>query len=265
MVAGGPDLTCVASTWASLQSAGLNTTFLISVGGWGAPHPAVTNDPAAVYASWKAWNAAAAQGAWPGFDGIDWDMEGANDVSSPTNHFTVRSPHGGRGITRVHVSQAACLDTVGKFSIAAKADGFIVTIVPPESYYDITTSVFDLSLLHAYPEGPASFQYHGHSAYAYLQSRYGGGVASPTFDIVMIQVRASVPDGCALSDLWIRSFSCMRPTVTRTSTSRRSGSHPLLIWRHTSRACMMAGLSNFLPAKMWRGSRWWFRRLVAKS
>ena len=26
--------------------------------------------------------------------------------------------------------------------------------VPPESYYDVTTSAFDLSLLHAYPEVP---------------------------------------------------------------------------------------------------------------
>jgi hypothetical protein len=35
-----------------------------------------------------------AQAGWPGFDGIDWDMEGNDDVSSPDNHFTVRTRAG---------------------------------------------------------------------------------------------------------------------------------------------------------------------------
>jgi hypothetical protein len=100
-------------------------------------------------------------------------------------------PRSTRGCPCACGPQAACLDTVGKFSLAAKADGYVVTLVPPESYYDITTGLFDLSLLHAYPEGPASFKYHGHSAYAYLQSRYGGSARTPTFDLVMIQVCAS--------------------------------------------------------------------------
>ena len=33
-------------------------------------------------------------------------------------------------------------------SQAAKDAGFLVTMVPPESYLDPTTSAFDLSLLH---------------------------------------------------------------------------------------------------------------------
>src|SRR5690242_20028770 len=41
-----PDLDCVAETANKLKSMGLNTTHMISIGGWGSPHPAVTNDPA---------------------------------------------------------------------------------------------------------------------------------------------------------------------------------------------------------------------------
>ncbi len=51
-------------------------------------------------------------------------MEGANEVSSPTNFFT-----------------ADCLNIVGQFSQMAKADGYIVSLVPPESYFDPTTGL----------------------------------------------------------------------------------------------------------------------------
>ncbi len=43
-----------------------------------------------MYQAWDDWNTdAATQYGWNGFDGMDWDMEGANTVSSPTNEFTV--------------------------------------------------------------------------------------------------------------------------------------------------------------------------------
>lgn len=53
---GAPDPACVANVSATLKAMGLPTTHMISIGGWGAPHAPVTNNPAAVYKSWKAWN-----------------------------------------------------------------------------------------------------------------------------------------------------------------------------------------------------------------
>jgi hypothetical protein len=49
---------CVAATWHQLVGMGLNTTFVISIGGWGTPHPAVTAPSmvSAVYQSWHSWN-----------------------------------------------------------------------------------------------------------------------------------------------------------------------------------------------------------------
>jgi hypothetical protein len=37
---------------------------------------------------------------------------------------------------------------MGTLSKAAHDDGFIVTLVPPESYFDVTTSSYDRSLTH---------------------------------------------------------------------------------------------------------------------
>lgn len=38
-ISGGPDPDCIASTAATLASLGLETTHMITVGGWDAPHP----------------------------------------------------------------------------------------------------------------------------------------------------------------------------------------------------------------------------------
>lgn len=48
---------------------------------------------------------------------------GADNQSSPINTFTV-----------------PCLDLVGQFSQLAQQDGYVVSLVPPESYLDPTTS-----------------------------------------------------------------------------------------------------------------------------
>ena len=86
---GGPDLDCVAATYSALQAQGLPCVHLISIGGWNYPHPAVTNNPAGVYAAWKAWNEVTVPRAgFPGFDGLDWDIEGADNPSSSDNSFT---------------------------------------------------------------------------------------------------------------------------------------------------------------------------------
>jgi hypothetical protein len=166
-----PDLDCVAQTALALEQQGFATTHMVSVGGWAGPHPLPTNNAAASYKLWKNWNEnVVARDGWKGFDGIDWDMEGANEMSSPTNYFTV-----------------SCLDMVGQFAQLAKADGYRVSLVPPESYWDITTSKFDRNLTHNYPDWHPEFLYHSHSSYAYIFSRYNTPSpidGSPTFDWV---------------------------------------------------------------------------------
>jgi len=145
----------------------------MSIGGWNAPHPDTAWTGAEWWEVWKKWNQGMAHPelGFHGFDGIDWDLEGNDKVSSPWNHFT-----------------AECMDLVGTMSQAAKQDGFVVTLVPPQSYFDATTSKFDLSLLHAYSYFHPEFAYHGFNAYALWWTKYGMANATlPTFDFVDIQ------------------------------------------------------------------------------
>lgn len=176
---GGPALDCIAQVAADFRARNLSCTHMVSVGGWDAPHVETETSAAALFAAWHVWNknVVARPGLEAGFDGIDWDLEGNDLPSSPFNFFT-----------------AAVLDSVGRFSVLAKEAGYVVSMVPPESYLDPTTSAFDQSLLHAYPDGwQPAFKYHGHNAYAYMLSRYGtthlrSGANVPTFDVVLIQL-----------------------------------------------------------------------------
>lgn len=183
---GGPDLGCVASLAAQWRARGLRVAHLLSVGGWDAPHVETQTPAAALHAAWRQWNerVASRPGLEGGFDGVDWDLEGADDPASVTNALP-----------------APQLDAVGEFSRLEKAAGFLVSMVPPESYLDPTTPAFDTSLLHAYPDGAGpgagpwqpNFTYHGHNPYAYLLSRYGetampGGGVEPTFDVILLQL-----------------------------------------------------------------------------
>jgi chitinase len=185
-----PDLSCIATVASTLLAKGLPTTHLVSVGGWGAPLPVTAFSAEEMWAAWKDWNAneVEAAGLIGGFDGIDWDMEGANDQSAPSNTLNV-----------------AMMDLVGQVSQLAKQDGYIVSMVPPESYLDSSTPQFDSSLLHTYPEYVAvgnNFSYHGHNGYAYLLAKYGQTTLSPTsasssyavvdtYDLVSVQVYES--------------------------------------------------------------------------
>ncbi len=176
-----PNLDCVAQTAQSLANEGLEVTHMVSLGGWAGPHPLPTNDPTEMYQVWKNWNenVVARPGFEQGFAGIDWDMEGNNTLSSIGNYFTV-----------------SCLDAVGKFSQMAKQDGYRVSLVPPQSYYDGTASWFNRYLNNSYPDYQESFRYHGYNSYAYLVSRYGqapsaGLYDGPTFDWVAVQLYES--------------------------------------------------------------------------
>jgi hypothetical protein len=165
-----------------------------------APHPDTSFSGAEWATAWDAWNrglaATHAALGFLGFDGIDWDLEGNDDQTSPFNAFT-----------------PACVELVGTMSQAMKAAGYIVTMVPPESYFDPSTSAVDLDLRHAYPEWHQEFLYHGHNAYALILAKYGnwtdagagsdGGPDGPgassdggggrwqTFDFVDIQIYES--------------------------------------------------------------------------
>jgi hypothetical protein len=158
-VQSGRNYTCIAQVAKALRDRGLGTSHMISIGGWDAPHPNTTWSGAAWADAWHKWNreevAHPALG-FDGFDGIDWDLEGYDDKSSVYNHFT-----------------PACMALVGEMSQALKRAGFIVSMVPPQSYLDVTTGQFDMSLLHAYPSFHPDFGYHGWNVYALWLSKYG--------------------------------------------------------------------------------------------
>jgi chitinase len=165
-ITGGPDYDCVASVASEIDSMGLKTTHLISIGGWDAPHPDDSFTGFEYTQAFDEWNS----GLPRPFDGFDWDLEGNDDPSSINNVFT-----------------ALTLNQMVDMSISSKELGYIVTMVPAQSYLDITTSDFNLSLLNNYPDYHSEFYYHGMNCYAYLIA------ASPynTFDLITVQLYES--------------------------------------------------------------------------
>jgi hypothetical protein len=143
---------CVAETQALLKRMTLPTVHMISVGGWNAPHPDTRFTGRQWFAAFDRWNHGL-------FDGVDWDLEGNDVPDSPWNKF---SP--------------ATMSLVGEFSQAAKAAGYVMSLVPPQSYLDVSTDAFDLSLTHAYSNWHPEFKYHGRNAYALWLSKYGNTV-----------------------------------------------------------------------------------------
>lgn len=239
-----PDLDCVAKTALTLQAQGLATTHMVSIGGWGGPHPLPTNNSAASYAMWKKWNeGTVARNGWAGFDGIDWDMEGVNTLSDPNNAFTVQ-----------------CLDFTGQFSQLAKADGYRVSMVPPESYWDVSSPLFDLSLRHNYPYADGwntNFYYHGRSAYAYIFSRYnkapsGAGYSTPTFDWVAVQLYESFAHALYNTTVGGQSaadyLTAYIPTLSDDHWAVQFGSYPGVHWPtqvvSLNRTQVVIGLAN---------------------
>jgi len=179
-ISGGPDYKCVAQTASYLKENNLPTIHLISIGGWNSPHPDTRNNASAYYEAWLNWNHQNANFSvgFKGFDGFDWDLEGNDDLNSKYNYFTIE-----------------CLDLIGEMSQLAKKNGLIVSMAPAESYLDATTSRFDRSLKHIYPEWETlipKFTYHGHNVYAYLIAKYGLTLIHKnqnvfTYDFVSVQ------------------------------------------------------------------------------
>ena len=141
---------CVQTAVQRLKDAGLNAAHLISVGGWGVPHPDTAFSGADWYKQFNRWNnAASGPGFENGFDGIDWDLEGADDQSSDINNFTVDK-----------------IKLIADFSKLAKKDGFITSIAPPQSYLDVGTSEFSMKLTLKATHWHDEFEYAGRNAYA---------------------------------------------------------------------------------------------------
>ncbi len=162
---------------------------LAALGGWNGPHP-----PPHIM-SGKEWchvflTFNQANGYL--FDGVDWDYEGHDDVTSPTAQFSLET-----------------LDIVADFSVEAKRQGLIVSMAPAESYLDSTIqpacvmdAQFSLSL-HLPPRAWTSspfasdddreivasnlFSHSGRQCYAYILARAG----IETFDWISVQLYES--------------------------------------------------------------------------
>jgi beta-glucosidase len=138
---------------------------LVAFGGWNGPHLPAGYSSQELYEAFKTYNT---QGQTTEllFDGVDWDLEGHNDLDSPTNEFTKE-----------------CLDQMGEFSQLAKDDGCIVSMAPPESYLDITSSRFSRFVNLTYPEPwHQDFEYHGWNVYAYVLAKWNDAI-----DFVFVQ------------------------------------------------------------------------------
>mmetsp|Transcript_32153 Transcript_32153/g.91214 ORF Transcript_32153/g.91214 Transcript_32153/m.91214 type:complete len:439 (+) Transcript_32153:256-1572(+) len=174
-----PDAACIRR----VADAHSGVIHMLSFGGWNSPHPDDSIPPEAYYEAWKRWNQSpehARSDGSPLFDGFDWDLEGNDDPSSPTNAFSVET-----------------LDIMGRMSVLAKGDGYMVSLAPAESYLDPRSGAsFSRSLLlddAAWEEefrqekGPAYvrpvFGYHGRNCWAYLLAQYGWAA----FDFVSVQ------------------------------------------------------------------------------
>jgi len=155
----------MAKLAAQLNTDGLPTTHLVSIGGWGAPHPDTSFSAQTWYTTWKNWNTGLNTQYGFEFDGIDWDTEGENTVNGPENYFSI-----------------ALLDLEGGMSKLAKGDGYLVTIVPAQSYLDVENNAFSLYVNLSQSWAP-TFDYHGYNVYAYLVAKYDQYI-----DAVLLQV-----------------------------------------------------------------------------
>lgn len=129
----GPNPEILREVVVTLHEQALSVAHLVSVGGWGAPHPDTARTGNEWWAVWRRWDAAFAklqvklpEAIWSGFAGVDLDIEGADDVTSPLNYFP-----------------PALIELCGTFALAAKRDGYISTMVPPQSYLDCGSPHFD--------------------------------------------------------------------------------------------------------------------------
>lgn len=166
---GGPSKECVQTYKNELDSLGHdNVMHLISFGGWNSRHFDFDETSFSIkqlYHAWKDYNKDNL------FHGFDWDFEGNDVVASPVNYYPIE-----------------CLDQMGEMSQMAKTEGYVVTMAPPESYLDFSTSDFSRYVNLTYPQDDwhLDFQYHGRNLYAYILAKYGFAI-----DLISVQLYES--------------------------------------------------------------------------
>lgn len=139
---------------------------LAAFGGWNAPHLPSGYSAEQLFDEFQSFNSQQGQLEDPLFDGIDWDLEGHDNIQSPNNEFSKE-----------------CLDQMGEFSKLAKVNGLIVSLAPPESYLDITSRHFSRFVNLTYPEPwHQDFQYHGANVYSYVLAKWNDSI-----DFVFLQ------------------------------------------------------------------------------
>jgi len=136
---------------------------IVAFGGWNGPHLPPGYSGKELYQAFNDFNTQNESGdddaefIW---DGIDWDLEGHDNLDNPTNEFTTE-----------------CLDQMGEMSALAKENGLVVSMAPPESYLDTTRSQFSRSVKLTYPEPwHQDFTYHGANVYAYVLAQWGDSI-----------------------------------------------------------------------------------------
>jgi len=145
---------------------------ILSFGGWEDPHNIAGTcgktpcSGEAYAASFRSFNEEikANISGFPGFAGIDWDYEGMDELNSSSNEFNMETYE-----AMLNMSKSLSKD-------------FIISMVPPQSYFNCRNSGFDNSLRHAALSDP-SFTYAGLNAYAALYAK-----CPDCFDLVMVQL-----------------------------------------------------------------------------
>mmetsp|Transcript_15774 Transcript_15774/g.22533 ORF Transcript_15774/g.22533 Transcript_15774/m.22533 type:complete len:425 (+) Transcript_15774:51-1325(+) len=155
-VDGGPNLIHFELYKQQLVELGhMDVIHLVSFGGWNGPHLPSGYDGKDLFYAFHNWNT---PNGCKLFDGIDWDLEGEDNLQGKNNLFTLE-----------------CLEQVEKVSQLAKKYGYTVSMAPAESYLDIPNSKFSRYVNLTYPDDNwhHEFSYHGASVYAYILAKWG--------------------------------------------------------------------------------------------
>lgn len=174
----GLDINQVLEVHRELTAENISVAHMVSIGGWNGRHDFSIGctpgpcDGARYAASFETLDAqikAVGEG-WPGFTGIDWDIEGHDNWNSTQNEFTLDEL------------------TIMLDMSRALSPNFVISMVPAQSYFNCRESGFDLSLRHAALSNPG-FKYAGLNAYAALYAK-----APEVFDVVIVQLYEGYSD-----------------------------------------------------------------------